>query len=218
MLIMVVVYIGCTVWTDLDFVHQLADAAQLNFVGLRQYAALFGNERWLISVENLAIFGVPVHARQPRARLPAGRADRPEDPLRGHSSARSSSIPFALSFIVTGLVWQWMLNPTLRHRRRWCATSAWTSFTFDWLVRQDIVIYSSSSPRLWQGTGLVMAMMLAGLRGIDEEIWKAARVDGIPTWRTYLFIVIPMMRPVLRHRARPARDRHRAALRPRRRA
>ena len=39
-----------------------------------------------------------------------------------------------------------------------------------------------------------MAILLAGLRGIDEEIWKAARVDGIPTWRTYLFIVLPMMR------------------------
>ena len=41
-----------------------------------------------------------------------------------------------------------------------------------------------------------MALMLAGLRGIDQDIWKAARIDGIPAWRTYLFIVIPMMRPV----------------------
>jgi glucose/mannose transport system permease protein len=49
---------------------------------------------------------------------------------------------------------------------------------------------------LWQGTGLVMALMLAGLRGIDDEIWKASRVDGIPKWRTYVFIVVPMMRPV----------------------
>ena len=50
---------------------------------------------------------------------------------------------------------------------------------------------------LWQGTGLIMALMLAGLRGIDSEVWKAARVDGIPTWRTYISIVLPMMRPVL---------------------
>ena len=42
-----------------------------------------------------------------------------------------------------------------------------------------------------------MCLMLAGLRGIDEDIWKAARVDGIPAWKTYLFIVLPMMRPVL---------------------
>ncbi|TIV94454.1 MAG: sugar ABC transporter permease, partial [Mesorhizobium sp.] len=60
----------------------------------------------------------------------------------------------------------------------------------------SIVIYGISIAALWQGTGLIMCLMLAGLRGIDEDIWKAARVDGIPMWKTYLFIVIPMMRPV----------------------
>ena len=49
---------------------------------------------------------------------------------------------------------------------------------------------------LWQGTGFTMVLMLAGLRGIDGEIWKAARVDGIPAWKTYLFVAIPMMRGV----------------------
>ncbi|MCA1969935.1 MAG: sugar ABC transporter permease, partial [Rhizobium sp.] len=66
----------------------------------------------------------------------------------------------------------------------------------DPLYNADIVIYGILIAGLWQGTGLVMCLMLAGLRGIDEDIWKAARVDGIPMWRTYLFIVIPMMRPV----------------------
>jgi glucose/mannose transport system permease protein len=59
-----------------------------------------------------------------------------------------------------------------------------------------IVIYGILIAGLWQGTGLIMCLMLAGLRGIDEDIWKAARVDGIPAWKTYIFIVIPMMRPV----------------------
>jgi glucose/mannose transport system permease protein len=59
-----------------------------------------------------------------------------------------------------------------------------------------MVVYTLVIAGLWQGTGLVMALMLAGLRGIDDEIWKASRVDGIPKWRTYIFIVIPMMRPV----------------------
>ena len=70
------------------------------------------------------------------------------------------------------------------------------SFTFDPLYNADIVIYGILIAGLWQGTGLIMCLMLAGLRGIDEDIWKAARVDGIPMWKTYLFIVIPMMRPV----------------------
>src|SRR6185436_5797834 len=70
------------------------------------------------------------------------------------------------------------------------------TFSFDPLYNADIVIYGILIAGLWQGTGLIMCLMLAGLRGIDEDIWKAARVDGIPMWKTYLFIVIPMMRPV----------------------
>ena len=70
------------------------------------------------------------------------------------------------------------------------------NFSFNWLADPDKVIFAVLIAGLWQGTGLVMALMLAGLRGIDEDIWKAARVDGIPAWKTYLFIVIPMMRPV----------------------
>ena len=103
--------------------------------------------------------------------------------------------PFALSFIVTGLVWQWVLNPDFGIQGV-IRSLGWDSFTFDPLYNQDIVIYGILIAGLWQGTGLIMCLMLAGLRGIDEEIWKAARIDGIPMWKTYLFIVIPMMRPV----------------------
>ena len=103
--------------------------------------------------------------------------------------------PFALSFIVTGLVWQWILNPDfgVQHVVRGLG---WETFVFNPLYTKSIVIYGILFAGLWQGTGLVMCLMLAGLRGIDEDIWKAARVDGIPMWKTYLFIVIPMMRPV----------------------
>ena len=103
--------------------------------------------------------------------------------------------PFALSFIVTGLVWQWILNPDfgVQHIVR---SLGWESFTFDPLYNADLVLYGLVIAGLWQGTGLVMCLMLAGLRGIDEDIWKAARVDGIPMWKTYLLVVIPMMRPV----------------------
>jgi glucose/mannose transport system permease protein len=72
----------------------------------------------------------------------------------------------------------------------------WESFSFDPLYNSDIAIYGVLIAGLWQGSGLVMVLMLAGLRGIDQEIWKAAKIDGIPTWKTYLMIVIPMMRPV----------------------
>ena len=103
--------------------------------------------------------------------------------------------PFALSFIVTGLVWQWILNPDYGVEKI-VRSLGFDTFVFDPLYNADIVIYGILIAGLWQGTGLIMCLMLAGLRGIDQEIWKASRVDGIPMWKTYLRIVIPMMRPV----------------------
>jgi glucose/mannose transport system permease protein len=92
-------------------------------------------------------------------------------------------------------VWQWLLNPEfgIQHAIR---SMGFEGFNFDPLYTDSIVIYGIVIAALWQSTGLIMCLMLAGLRGIDQEIWKAARVDGIPAWKTYLFIVIPMMRPV----------------------
>ena len=104
--------------------------------------------------------------------------------------------PFAMSFIVTGLVWQWILNPTYGVQKV-VRDFGWESFVFDPLYTESIVIYGILIAALWQGTGLVMCLMLAGLRGIDEDIWKASRLEGIPVWKTYLVIIIPMMRPVI---------------------
>lgn len=104
--------------------------------------------------------------------------------------------PFALSFIVTGHVWAWIFSPEYglqKAVRAW----GWESFSFGWIADQQMVMYAIVIAGVWQGTGFVMALMLAGLRGIDDEIWKAAKIDGIPTWRTYVQIVLPMMKPVL---------------------
>jgi glucose/mannose transport system permease protein len=103
--------------------------------------------------------------------------------------------PFALSFIVTGLVWQWILNPEFGIQSI-VRAAGWESFAFDPLNNPQVVLYGLLVAGLWQGTGFVMCIMLAGLRGIDEDIWKAARVDGIPRWKVYLLIIVPMMRPV----------------------
>ena len=104
--------------------------------------------------------------------------------------------PFALSFIVTGHVWAWIFSPEYGLQKA-VRSMGWESFSFGWIADQKMVMYAIVIAGVWQGTGFVMALMLAGLRGIDEEIWKAARIDGIPTWRTYLQIVLPMMKPVL---------------------
>ena len=104
--------------------------------------------------------------------------------------------PLSMSFIVTGLVWQWFLNPALG-LQDFVRGLGLEGFTFDWIVDRDRAIYTLVIAAVWHASGLVMAIMLAGLRGIDDEIWKAARVDGIPRWRIYLSIVLPMLRPLV---------------------
>jgi glucose/mannose transport system permease protein len=104
--------------------------------------------------------------------------------------------PFALSFIVTGHVWAWIMSPEYGLQAA-VRQLGWASFSFGWIADRQMVMYAIVIAGIWQGSGFVMALMLAGLRGIDEEIWKAAKIDGISTWRTYLQIVLPMMKPVM---------------------
>ncbi len=189
-----VVFLGGTLWTVLYSFTNSRLLPRLNFVGIDQYIRLWSAPRWLTSIENLLIYGILSLIFS----LIIGfvLAALLDQKIRFENTFRSIFLyPFALSFIVTGLIWQWMLNPEfgVQHVVR---SLGWESFTFNPLYDQSIVIYGILIAGLWQGTGLVMCLMLAGLRGIDEDIWKAARVDGIPMWKTYLFIVIPMMRPV----------------------
>lgn len=190
----VVVFLGGTAWTILYSFTDSKLLPRLRFVGFDQYERLWSAPRWLTSIENLAIYGVlALILSFVIGFLLAALLDQK---IRFEDAFRTIFLyPFALSFVVTGLVWQWILNPDfgVQHIVR---SLGWASFTFDPLYDADIVIYGLLFAGLWQGTGLVMCLMLAGLRGIDEDVWKAARVDGIPTWKTYLFIVIPMMRPV----------------------
>ena len=190
-----VVFLGGTAWTVLYSFTDSKLLPRLNFVGLAQYKRLWMTPRWLVAVENIFIYGACMLVFS----LVIGffLAVLLDQKIRFENTFRTILLyPFALSFIVTGVVWQWILNPDLgiQHIVR---SLGWESFTFDPLYNADIVIYGILIAALWQGTGLVMCLMLAGLRGIDEDIWKAARVDGIPTWRTYVSIIIPMLRPVL---------------------
>ena len=189
-----VVFVGGTAWTVLYSFTNSKLLPRLNFVGLDQYHRLWSTSRWLVSIENLLIYGViSLVFSLVIGFLLAALLDQK---IRFEDTFRTIFLyPFARSFIVTGLVWQWLLNPDFGVQRV-VRDLGWTSFSFDPLYNSSIVIYGISIAALWQGTGLIMCLMLAGLRGIDEDIWKAARVDGIPAWKTYLFIVIPMMRPV----------------------
>jgi glucose/mannose transport system permease protein len=188
-----VAYLGTALWTlKISFTNSRTFPSD-EFVGLAQYERLFGNQRWLLSLENLALYGVLfIVACMVIGFLLAVFIDQK---VAGESGLRTIFLyPYAMSFVATGLVWQWVLNPGagIQHAVR---QMGWEDFTFDWIIDQDKVIYTIVIATVWQASGLVMALLLAGLRGIDEDIWKASRVDGIPTWRVYITIVVPMLAP-----------------------
>ena len=190
-----VVFVVCTTWTIYhSFTKSRLLPAPKKWVGLDNYDRLWSESRWLISIENLAIYGVcSLVLSLVIGFILAALLDRK---IRFENTIRTIILyPFALSFVVTGLVWQWLWNPDLGIQNV-IRELGWTSFAFDPLNNANIVIYGILIAGVWQGSGFVMVLMLAGLRGIDEDVWKASRVEGIPTWKTYIFIVIPMMRPV----------------------
>lgn len=193
-LVVVFAYVGTILWTIRISFTSSKVLPTYDFAGFKQYDRLFTTERWTISVENIAIFGlIFIIGCLALGFLLAVFLDQN---IRGESLFRTIFLyPYAMSLIVTGLVWQWVLNPTLGIQqavRNW----GFEGFVFDWIVRGDRAIYLVAFAGIWQSAGLVMAILLAGLRGVDADLWKAARVDGIPAWRIYLHIVIPILGPM----------------------
>lgn len=188
------VFVGGTIWTVVYSFTKSGLLPRLNWVGLDQYERLWATRKWLVAIENLAIYGLCMLVLVfVIGFILAALLDQK---IRFEDTIRTVILyPYALSFVVTGLVWQWILNPDFGVQSV-VRGLGWESFEFDPLYNSEIAIYGVLIAGLWQGSGLVMVLMLAGLRGIDQDVWKAARVDGIPVWKTYLLIVIPMMRPV----------------------
>ncbi|KTR02185.1 sugar ABC transporter permease [Aureimonas ureilytica] len=194
-LIVLLAYVGTMGWTVWMSLTNSRLLPVNTFVGTQQYERLFGDPRWLVSLQNMALFGVLfIGFCLALGFLLAVAIDQR---VRGEDGLRTIFLyPHAMSFIVTGLVWQWMMNPTLGIQEA-VQSLGWTSFRFDWVVRRDMAIYAVVIAGVWQSAGLVMALMLAGLRGVDEDLWKAARVDGIPPWRVYTSIVLPLLKPMI---------------------
>lgn len=194
-LTVLVAYLGSVLWSIGISLTNSRTFPSMKFAGLVQYQRLFDNERWLLSLNNLLVYGVLFIA----ACLVIGflLAVFIDQKVSAEGVLRTVFLyPYAMSFVATGLVWQWMLNPGQGIERS-VRLLGFTDFRFDWIVSQDMAIYTIVIATVWQASGLVMAMILAGLRGIDDEIWKAARIDGIPAWRVYLSIILPMLGPTL---------------------
>ena len=186
-------YLGTMLWSARMSVSGSRTFPSYDFVGAAQYLRLFDNERWLLSLQNVALYGVLFIA----ACLVIGflLAVFIDQKVMAEGVLRTVFLyPYAMSFVATGLIWQWMLNPELGIQQV-LRQLGFANARFDWIVDQDMVIYTLVIATVWQASGLVMALLLSGLRGIDEELWKAARIDGIPRWRVYASIVLPMLGP-----------------------
>ncbi|MBI3528446.1 MAG: sugar ABC transporter permease [Betaproteobacteria bacterium] len=164
------------------------------WAGTTSYQRLFAQENWHVALSNLWVFaslyiGVAVV-------LGLGFAILIDQHIRAEGAFRSIFLyPMALSFIVTGTAWKWLLDPGvgLEHTMH---DLGWESFAFGWIKDSDMAIYCVIIAAVWQTTGFVMALFLAGLRGVDAEQISAARVDGARTWQIYLHIIIPQLGPV----------------------
>lgn len=166
-----------------------------HFVGLDQYAQLWGMDRWYVALKNLGIFSVLyVGGSMAVGMVLAIFLDQK---VRAEGTLRTIYLyPMALSFIVTGTAWKWILNPS-DGLQKLMHDLGWTSFQFDWLVQSDYAIYCVVIAGIWQSAGFAMALFLAGLRGIDDSIIKAAQIDGASLPLIYWRIILPILRPVV---------------------
>lgn len=166
-----------------------------NFVGLDQYAALWEMDRWYVALKNLGIFSVLYVGGSMLVGMVL--AIFLDQKIRAEGTLRTIYLyPMALSFIVTGTAWKWILNPS-DGLQKLMHDLGWTSFNFDWLVQSDYAIYCVVIAGIWQSAGFAMALFLAGLRGIDDSIIKAAQIDGASLPLIYWRIILPILRPVV---------------------
>ena len=190
-LIFVYGFIAWTAWVSLTRSRLLP---RYEIDGFIQYDRLFASPRWDTAFTNLFVFGfLFIVIAMILGLILAILLDQN---IRTEGAIRTIYLyPMALSMIVTGTAWKWMLNPGLGLE---ATVRGWgvEDFTFNWLVGPDMAIYTVVIAAIWQSSGFVMALFLAGLRSVDQEIIKAAQVDGIPTWRVYTAIIIPAMAPI----------------------
>ena len=185
---------GFMIWNGVLSVTASRMLPNYELVGLAQYVKLWEMDRWWVALKNLAIFGIGyVGGAMALGVLLAVLLDQK---VRAEGFIRTVYLyPMALSFVVTGTAWKWLLNPSMgleKLMHDW----DWESFTFSWLVESDMAIYCVVIAGIWQSAGFAMALFLAGLRGIDDSIIKAAQIDGASLPRIYWRIVLPALRPV----------------------
>jgi glucose/mannose transport system permease protein len=187
----VVVFTAWTTWVSFTASSVMPD---YDWVGLRNYFAVTRTANFQIAYVNLVIFGCGlVLLTMALGLLLAVLLDQR---VRGENVLRTIFLyPLAVSFVVTGTVWSWLLNPGLGIQKV-VHNLGWTDFRFDWLVQSDKAIYCVIIAGVWQGAGFAMALFLAGLRSVDADLIKAAQIDGAGPWRMYRRVLLPTIWPI----------------------
>jgi len=164
------------------------------WVGLRNYSQMLATRNWQIAFDNLLIFGSGFVVLSMLTGLVL--AILLDQRIRGENVLRSIFLyPMAVSFVVTGTVWSWLLNPGIGIQKL-VNDLGWTSFRFDWLIDRDMAIWTIVVAAVWQSSGFAMALFLAGLRSVDADLVKAAQIDGAGPVRMYARVILPALWPI----------------------
>lgn len=185
---------GFIAWTVYISFSRSGVLPDYNLAGLMHYERLWQTPRWYVALTNLVVFSSLFIAGCMAIGIML--AILIDQRIRVEGVLRTVYLyPMALSFIVTGTAWKWILNPTVGIER-FVRGLGYPDFSFNWLTDPHMAIYTVVIAGIWQSSGYVMALFLAGLRSVDDEIMRAAAIDGAGPVRTYGTIVLPMIRPV----------------------
>ena len=180
-----------TVWISFTRSRRFPDYAIDLADWTRQYERLFGDNAWQTALQNVFVLALGSALAIVFGFILAAMIEREK---RGEGFFRTLFLyPLAVSFIVTGLVWRWMFNPDLGVQN-FLRGLGWEGASFNWLADSHTAMYGIILASIWHGLGFYMALMLAGLKSINTEIWSAARLDGVSFWRLYIEIIIPMLK------------------------
>jgi glucose/mannose transport system permease protein len=166
----------------------------LGWTGMRNYSAVTATRNWQIAFDNLLVFGCGFVLLSVLTGLVL--AILLDQRIHGENVLRSIFLyPMAVSFVVTGTVWSWLLNPGIGIQKL-VNSLGWTSFRFDWLIDRDMAIWTVVIAAVWQSSGFAMALFLAGLRSVDADLIKAAQIDGAGPLRMYRRVILPALWPI----------------------
>jgi glucose/mannose transport system permease protein len=194
LLVSVVHIIGFTGYTTWISFTSSTLIPENDIVGLRNYQAVLASRNWTIATENLLIFGTGFVLLTTAIGLTL--AILLDQRIRAENVLRTIYLyPMAVSFVVTGTVWSWLLNPSIGIQKL-VRGLGWEGFQFDWVVDRDMAIYTIVIAGAWQASGFAMALFLAGIRSVDADLYKAAQIDGAGPWRIYRRVVLPAIWPI----------------------